>query len=79
MIVLGKALTALHEAIRVNQDILSYEEEAGLDRASLVALQAKLKKSTTVLNKWLFVVMTAMVEGWQFAKCLDFYESGISL
>jgi len=37
----------------------------------------KLKDSTAVLNQRLFIIMTAQAKGWDWAKELEFLETGI--
>ena len=51
-------------------------EKEGLDADEVKKLYDLLKYAVRAQNERLFVVMTAHAKGWQFAKKLDFYQSG---
>ncbi len=51
-------------------------EKEGLDAEEVKKIYDLLKYAVRAQNERLFVVMTAHAKGWQFAKKLDFYQSG---
>ncbi len=53
------------------------EEKAGLPAEEVQKIYDTLKSVSRAQHDRLFVVMTAHSKGWQFAKKLDFYQSGI--
>lgn len=77
MVLLDQALPPLQDVVRTLHELLEGDKDkATLDREAIEKIQKKLTKSAKALNRRLFIVMNAQTEGWQFAKKLDFYESG---
>ncbi len=54
-------------------------EKEGLNADEVKKIYNLLKYVARAQHERLFVVMTAHAKGWQFAKKLDYYQSGANL
>lgn len=77
-------MTFLYKSLPGSQDILltlrsALKKDEPLTKEEMRRLYEVSKKVTKADGDRLFVVMTAQAKGWNFAKELDFYQSGIRI
>ncbi len=67
----------VHDVCRSLKTALA--KEALPQKADLQQWMERAEEAATAINKRVFILMTAQERGWEFARKLDFYESGILL
>ncbi len=77
MIFLSEIVKPVHDACRAMK--VALETEALPKKTTVQAWYDKIDEAATAINKRMFILMTAQERGWEFARKLDFYESGNAL
>jgi hypothetical protein len=74
MTFLSEIVKPVHDACRAMKATL--DSDAVIKKTSVQAWFDKVDVAATAINKRMFILMTAQERGWEFARKLDFYESG---
>jgi hypothetical protein len=74
MTFLSEIVKPVHDACRAMKATL--DSDAVIKKASVQTWYDKVDEAATAINKRMFILMTAQERGWEFARKLDFYESG---
>jgi hypothetical protein len=76
MMFFSDALQPLHEVCKALKS--SLESDKLPTKANVQEWLDRNKETAEAIHKRLFIIMTAQVKGWPFAKKLEFYENGMS-
>lgn len=77
MIFFNKIVSGSQELTAGLRDCVYKKEPPTLEQAD--KWYRTMKLVTRAIHERLFVVMTAQAKGWQFAKDLDFFQSGAKI
>ncbi len=74
MIFLSEIVKPVHDACRAIK--ASLDSDKLPQKATVQSWYDLVDEAATAINKRTFILMTAQERGWEFARKLDFYESG---